>query len=362
MRINLKNKKILLTLFLLLGMKVITNQNTQIVNASGIDFQVGPVKSNKQLDKSVSYYDLKLKTNEQTEVKVQVKNNTNRVIHVDTYATSATTSDSGVTVYGKSNAKTDKSLLYQMSDIAKTNTPELTLQPNSVQTVSYMVKMPGQNYDGLLVGGINFVEKLSDIKQKAKGTMGVKNQYSYSEAIVLHGQTENSKGNLKPGQVRIGQVNYRNTFKAELINDQSNFVNQLKINQRIYDRDSNKLLYSTKKDMLQVAPNSKFKWVTYLNGDKFKPGKYKLVIDASATGNRKWHFEKRFDIKSKEAQKYNAKDVTVKEDYTWLYVQIGVIVFIFIIIIGILIRKRSIRKRKELEELKAKVSQLESDE
>lgn len=356
-----KLKLVLTTLLLLLGMKIITNQNIQSVQASTVDFGISPVKSNKQVNTSLSYFDLLLKPNEQTDIKVKVSNNSDHVIHVDTYAASATTSDTGSVVYGKSDAKSDSSLSNNMKDIATTTTPTVTLQPKSTQVVNYHVKMPATPIDGMLVGGVNFVERLSDIKQKAKGSMGVKNQYAFSEAIVLHGQTENVKGDLKLKGVDIGQVNYRNVFTSTLRNPNANFINQLNLTQKIYQYGSKKVLYKTSGKMLQIAPNSVFKWGTSLNGDKFKPGKYTLVVDAN-TKDRTWHFKKDFNIKNNDAKKYNKKDVTIKPDHTWLYVGIGIAILIILLIIWRFISHRNKKHHEEIEAMHMKLEKLESNE
>ncbi len=38
-----------------------------------------------------------------------------------------------------------------------------------------------------------------------------------------------------------------------------------------------------------------------------------------------WTLEKDFEIKADVAKKLNDSDVTIKKDYTWLYILIGVI-------------------------------------
>ncbi|MDT2396057.1 LPXTG cell wall anchor domain-containing protein [Enterococcus avium] len=54
--------------------------------------------------------------------------------------------------------------------------------------------------------------------------------------------------------------------------------------------------------------------------------------------------EKDFEIKADVAKKLNDSDVTIKKDYTWLYILIGVILLLLIVIFLVWRKKKNDKK------------------
>ncbi|EUJ29117.1 hypothetical protein PCORN_11622 [Listeria cornellensis FSL F6-0969] len=77
---------------------------------------------------------------------------------------------------------------------------------------------------------------------------------------------------------------------------------------------------------LRMAPNSNFDYAIKWDNQKFKPGKYKMVIDAKSKGQT-WHLRRNFTINSKEADKLNSTAINLEQESTpvWLYVGIGIV-------------------------------------
>ncbi|MFQ6322510.1 WxL protein host-binding domain-containing protein [Lactococcus garvieae] len=76
------------------------------------------------------------------------------------------------------------------------------------------------------------------------------------------------------------------------------------------------VLYSETKEGLRMAPNSNFDYAVSLGKKPFKPGKYTFK-GVAQSGDKKWNFEKDFEIKG------NKESVSVEKDNTWLYFLIG---------------------------------------
>lgn len=347
MNTRFKKNKFVIPVFFIMGLFLFSCYSAN-AESTGIDFQVGPVPSEKQLNKKVSYFDLQLNPKEETDIQVNIRNNTDRTIHIETYAATATTSDTGSVVYGHSNAKPDETLSYDVSSLITTAEKQITLTPKEQKIVSFHVKMPTDPFNGLLAGGLNFIELAEDIPQKKSKGTGVKNQYGYNIALILHGEANTLENDLTLGNVSLDQVNKRNVIQATLRNPIAAFLNRLSIHQKIYKQGQKKILYLSKAEMLQMAPNSKFDFATPLNGEKFKPGNYTLEIDAESKG-KKWHFKQDFTIKSEEAKKYNEKDVSIKPDYTWLYISIGVLLLLLIFLIVHWCRNTNRKKQQEIQ-------------
>ena len=83
-----------------------------------------------------------------------------------------------------------------------------------------------------------------------------------------------------------------------------------------------------------------------MNSKTFKPGRYTFKGTAKS-GQQHWRFQKDFEIKSAEANKYNKKDVSIEQNHMSLYLIAGAgIVLILIIIIVILMRKLRDNKKE----------------
>ncbi|MBU7554780.1 DUF916 domain-containing protein [Pediococcus ethanolidurans] len=67
--------------------------------AAGANFTVERIASNQQNDPTVSYFDLKLKPNQTTEVKVKVTNLSNKEIHLIASPNTGYTTDGGAVAY-----------------------------------------------------------------------------------------------------------------------------------------------------------------------------------------------------------------------------------------------------------------------
>ncbi|SER89312.1 DUF3324 domain-containing protein, partial [Isobaculum melis] len=147
----------------------------------------------------------------------------------------------------------------------------------------------------------------------------IKNEYAYVVGIVLSESDEAVKPELVLNQVVADQVNARNAIKANVQNTTPTFVNQLKISTEIRKKGSQDVLYSTTKEAMQMAPNSNFDFPTMLEGEKLAAGTYLLSMEATS-GENTWHFEQEFTIDADEAKELNKSDVTIREDYTWLYI------------------------------------------
>lgn len=61
-----------------------------------------------------------------------------------------------------------------------------------------------------------------------------------------------------------------------------------------------------------------------------------------------WKFKKDFTIKADVAKAFNEKDVTVKKEYTWIYILIGILLILLaLLLIWFIIRKKKKEKEKK---------------
>lgn len=332
--------------------------------ASEFNFAVTTVIPENQVDKDKTYFDIQLEPNEEQNLEVTLRNDTEKKVKIGISLNSATTNSNGVVEYGKNNLTKDPSLDINIEDY--TSYPEsITLMPKSTQTVKFHIKMPNNKFDGIVAGGITFkeIEKEEDSSNDESQGLSIKNEYSYVVAVLMRQTTNKVDPNLNLVHVKPGQINARNVILANIQNDKKTYINQAHITTKITKKNSEKIIYQENKDNLQIAPNTNFSFPTALDGEALKPGIYHLSMDIYANEdkngeflnknsdkklryNNYWKLEKDFRIDNKVAKELNKKDVTLRKDNTWIYILIGIILLLLAILLIIWI----IWRRKKYEE------------
>lgn len=312
--------------------------------AAEMQFSVQAEIPKNQVDKTKSYFDLKMQPGQEQDLVVNMRNDTAKPITVNVLPNTATTNDNGIVAYNEQK-KNDQSLKIPFKDIATTD-KEVTVPAKSSQSIKVKVKMPKASFDGTVLGGIYFSEKVADTKTKSSETSQIVNRYAYVIGVKLTETDKKVKPDLHLKSVKPSQVNYRNVVNANIQNDQAAILTDLTISGKIYEKGDSKVLYQAKRDKLRMAPNSNFNFGISLNSKTFKPGRYTFKGTAKS-GQQHWRFQKDFEIKSAEANKYNKKDVSIEQNHTNLYLIAGAgIVLILIIIIVILMRKLRDNKKE----------------
>jgi len=346
----MKKKYLFLTSFIIAALSLFLSVSAQ---ASEFNFAVDPIIPENQLDKKLTYFDLKMDKGTQQTLNVQLRNDTDKDITVEASINSATTNLNGVVEYSANKIKPDESLKYNLKDYAKID-GNITLAKHTEKEVPISVTMPKEAFDGVMAGGITFKEKNDDSKadsaDKDKG-LSIKNEYSYVVALLLRQNTTDVQPDLKLKTVEPDQVNARNVINIGLQNPKSAYLNQLNIDAAIYEKGSTEVLYKSQKDGMQMAPNSHFSYPISLNGEKLKAGKYVMKMTAYGMKDEKgsfkakdsngkeasyiyrWNFEKEFEIKSDVADKLNEKDVSIEKNNNWIYWLIGILILLLLLLI-----------------------------
>ncbi len=338
-------KTIGMILFMLFGSLML---DSFVGIASEFNFAVTPLPSEHQIDKEKTYFDLLLAPSQTTELKATLRNDTEKEVKVDVSVNNATTNSNVIVEYGENALKKDKSLAYDLKE--HVHYPEsVVLKPKSEQTVPFRVDMPNKSFDGVIAGGITFKEEPATEEKTTKSTQGlsIENDYSYVVALLMRQNQKKVVPNLVLHEVKPSQINARNVILAALQNDQKTYINQVALSAKVTKKGSDKVLYQEEKENLQIAPNSSFSLPVSLKKQALKPGVYHMSL--SVSGNKDgsdpakfenhWTFERDFRIDGDTAKELNEKDVTLKPDYTWLYILIGFFLLLASVLIILFIRR-----------------------
>lgn len=321
---------------------VILGSWSQAVAASEFNIAVEPQKPSNQIDQKKGYFDLKVTPGQTQQLTIMLKNDTNKAVAIQPKIATATTSASGVVEYGPSTNKKDKTLLYDMKDLV-TTAKKITIKADSSYALKLDVHAPKEAFKGSVVGGITLEEDVDKTAEtNAANGMAIDNRYAYVVGIQMRQDMKAVAPKLHLHDVEAAQRNYRNVINATLQNSEPTYINQLKVEAKITKKGKSDVLYSSKKEMMQMAPNSQFAYPIALgDGKTLESGNYSLNMTAQSYDN-KWKWSKDFTITDDEAATLNEKDVTVVKSYTSYYIIGGIIILLLIgLIIWLILRKKN---------------------
>lgn len=350
----MKIKHSLFTLGLFILGALFFFSNEKIALAEEMSFSVEAKIPDNQRDKDKTYFDLTVKPGEVQNLEVALRNNTDKAVTVLVNANAAITNKNGVIDYSEIEPKLDSSLKYPFSTLAETEN-EVELAANESKMIRVKVTVPNEPFDGIILGGLHFKQKDSDNKNNTEAGVQIENKFAYVIGVRLSENDTEIKPDLKLFDVKPGQRNYRNVVLANLQNPTARILSKMSIDAKIYPSGSNEVIYQQKQSDLSMAPNSNFDYAVPLNNKAFKKGKYRLTMHVESSGE-KWDFEKEFEIKAEEAEKFNKEAVELEEepDNNMMYFIIGgaiLLVIIIALVVWIITQKKKHQTELEKQQL-----------
>lgn len=340
-------KKIVATLLLAVFITGLGGFYQSKAFAAELNFAVKPIIPENQRDKNKTYFDLRVQPGQQQTLKLLLTNDTENNVIIEPKVYTAITNVNGVADYSMEVKEHDKTLKTPITNVVKT-VDEITVPAKGQVELPVEVKMPAEEFDGILLGGISLQEKekKEDTKAKDKKNVSIENRYSYVVGIVLNENDNTVEPHLELNEVAPGQLNARNVITANIQNTKPVLVNQLSIDAKVSRKGSSEVLYHSEKKGMQMAPNSNFNYPIQLEGKSLEAGEYRATITAESKG-KKWNWTKDFVIKADTAEKYNKSDVSIKKDYTWYYVIGGVLLLILISLLFYFLGRRKSKKEEQ---------------
>lgn len=292
--------------------------------ADGNDFSIAPVLPENQRAGVESYFDLSVEPNQKQALKIVLKNNDVKDQKYKIYVNTATTNQNGIIDYSDGEIEKDESMATSLKDCVKLPVPQIEVPAHGEKEVSFEVNIPPNSFKGVLLGGIT-VEPVNEEKKE-----GISNLLTRTLAIQLSESEETVNPELKAGEVKISQENYRNNVKAELRNVSPVIISKVKADISITKKGQKEPILEQKREQLSFAPNSKFDLMTEWN-EQFESGEYTYAIHLSDEMGHQWSFKKDFEIADKQAKTFNDKSVdkTVYHIQDYLPYIVGLLFILF---------------------------------
>ncbi|MBT2615247.1 MULTISPECIES: DUF916 and DUF3324 domain-containing protein [unclassified Bacillus (in: firmicutes)] len=338
----MKNMLSIMVLILLIGLGFVSNN--KVAFAGTMEYSVKANIPKNQVNKKLTYFDLKMAPGSKQTISLTVKNTSSEEKKIMIEPNSAITNQNGVIDYSKHGHKKDSSLKYAFSDLISPK-QEITMKGKETKKVPFTIQMPKESFDGIILGGFYVHEINKEDKKKENNKVQIKNEFSYVIGVKLTETDEVVKPKLKLNEVQAGLMNYRTVVTANLQNTEAVIINNLDVNARITKEGKKEKLHSTKKSKLSMAPNSNFDFPITWDNQKLEQGKYHLYLTVT-DGNQTWKFDKMFEIKGADAKELNKTAVEVEKDYTLIFVGLALLILVLIAIIFFLLRKK---RRKDIE-------------
>lgn len=297
---------------------------------STLNFYVTPEFPDSQVEGSDAYFDLNLSPGSKEKLSIKLQNASDKPIKLKITAHTAYTNVHGVVEYGKDALNRDPTLVNSIDDLIEPS-DIVELSEKETKTVSVTLKMPKEQFEGLLAGGLR-ISEIVDEKEEAEPEgegVAINNEFAYIIGVVVSNTRTSIQPDIDLVDVFADQLNYRNIISASLQNFTSTFINHLEVDATIQKEGSDEILYSANQDQMQMAPNSTFNFPISLEGDRFRSGNYLLKLKAKS-GEEKWEWEKSFKITADESRKLNKQDVTVDKRMDWWWILTLCLLFILI--------------------------------
>ncbi|MGO2962839.1 MAG: DUF916 and DUF3324 domain-containing protein [Carnobacterium maltaromaticum] len=310
------------------------------------------VKANipeNQINKEITYFDLKMEPNQKQEISLTVNNSSDQKTTLLISPNVAMTNQNGVIDYSQSKGKLDSSIKTPLTSIIS-EAQEVDLEPNQTKEVVFTIQMPGKEFDGTVLGGFYITKKEDVNKDKNKEeTVQIKNKYSYVIGIQIRENVNEVKPVLKLNQIKPTLLNYRTAVTANLQNTEATLLKDLNVNAKVMKKGTSTVLHETSKKNLSMAPNSNFDFPINWDNQGLESGKYTLELVASAN-EEKWEFQQDFEISAKSSKDLNKEAVELeKNEPNWMLIiglTIGGILVVTIMVSYFIYRHH---KKKEAE-------------
>lgn len=306
--------RLCISIFLLAGLCV--NETSLAKNGDPMGFNVKAITPEKQIDLNKTYFYIKTEPSQQQTLKVDVTNNEEKEITIETTAANAITGPNGKISYISGMEDKDKTLQNSVEELVSIEPSELVLQKGETKQVVISVTPPPEHYKGIKLGTLYFQKKGED-----KASTGqINSEYRYAIDLVMSEGDEPIYGgkDLTLDSAEATLMLREKVIALQFSNADPKVIQDLNITTQIMEKGNDKVLKSAKIENGRMAPNSHFTFEVPWGLETFKPGTYEVKTKASSNTDE-WEFLKEFTITADQAKKMNSETATKLRFEAWIY-------------------------------------------
>lgn len=286
---------------------------------------------------------LMMNPGQKQKVEVEVTNYKDKEIVVELKLTGARTNGNGGLEYGPNKLPKDKTMKYDLPDLVKIPS-EVKVPAKGTATFTLDISMPEADYDGIVTGGVQLIEKGTSIETQDEKGATIQNKVAFLFGVTLRMSETEVKPDFDLNSVKAGLQNYRNAIFLNLSNKQSMIAKDMVLNTEITEKGKSEVLYQKKKTEVSMAPNTVMNFPVSLDGDSMKAGDYTANVILKGY-DKEWKWKKNFTITKEEADKFNKQDPYLVQErgLNWKMISLivgGVLLLIIIIVVILKVTKK----------------------
>lgn len=274
-----------------------------------VGFTVRAKLPDNQIDKTRSFFNLKVEPGLKQTLEVEVINTSQEDREVQVELNSAMTNANGVVDYSIQNVEYDQSLEIPITEMASLREDTVIVKAGQTASVFIELDVPEQSFPGIVLGGLTFSEaNSSDSKDSTTEGVSLGSQYAYTIGLVLTEGEELEVDNLNLLSVEPGVVEGRKVIQATIQNDQAKIIRGITVEAELFKAGSQDVLREHTDSNLEMAPNSNFPFAIPWGRQPLEQGDYLLKMKAY-TDTDEWIWEEKFEVTSELVRQINQEAV-----------------------------------------------------
>ena len=336
-------KKKMYTLFAFISFLLVlsSTKNISYADDGNVGFNIQMIPSENQINKDVSYFDLRIDPGQKQTIKVRINNTSDEKNTYTMNINQAYTNDQGFIDYSSKENSENNDVPYKIKDIVSYES-KITIDAQSSKEVPIEISMPEKPFDGQISSGIQI------LKDQESSNNQIDVDYGYILGLKLT-ETDNTISrkmkllDVKP-EAKFGDPSIIATLK----NPTMDAYGHLKYQVDIVDKSDNQLFFSkTYENNMEMAPNSTFEFAITMGNQRLVAGDYTLKIKVSDAKENSWNLSKDFSVSKKEAENINRITIDKAKEKKIPYLVITI--SILAILVSSFLVFLSAKKRKTLE-------------
>lgn len=304
-------------------------EDTQISNGS---YSVSAITSEHQSQEIESFFDIRWTPNATDNFGILITNKSDETQTYQLQVNKARTNKNGIIDYSDSTKEQEpiKYKLTQMINIPK----EVTISGGQSKKVEGSIKIPGESFNGILMGGIHVSQK----KEKEKQSK-ISNSVAYNLPFIVRGNIDvRPKANLILKSVSLEKFSTtQSSLDIHLSNEEATFLKESDFQAEIKDKSGKTITKQSSK--IDITPDTKFVYPIKLP-DKIDAGEYQVILEVTH-GKDKWEFKKVFQVTNDQSEEIEKRSGI--RDYSIL---IYCIITAIIIILALITINKKVRSNK----------------
>lgn len=324
-RIQKRKNLIIFSILVVVASFLFISLTAKAEDVASAKLNIRPILPDNQKNKQNEFFDLEVTPGLEQILEIEFTNNTDELMRFDVEANTAKTNINGIIDYSTSNKNENTSMVFQFSNIVDIE-PFIIIPPNEKKIFLVNMKLPEDQFDGIVAGGLVF--NLHNEEDEEKQNQ-IESKISYTIGVVLSQNENKVVEKLDFDNVNVERIDFRNYIQATIQNNQPMIMDNVSLLADVKKKGEANFLYSKEKTNVRLAPNSNFTLQLDTTGNKaIEAGTYVLHMTATYE-DKEWTWIEEFEVTDSTVQSLDTSPIieSMKPNYV-LYFSIAIIVII----------------------------------